>query len=174
MLNHDPQTSPGTRSAPTTLVPRPSHFSQDLLDHTERRRVRAADGLSPLAPPPLSAVTAARHRKPLALLWHLREVLASGTGSYRISVPLSGTLPSTDASATLQRILEQMWVHYPTSDLSAADSVSVVIGAADDSGDPHRHQLIVQLAVDPRADRRIDGTQMARHLRSALEQLASA
>ncbi|MDO9353143.1 MAG: hypothetical protein Q7T55_05580 [Solirubrobacteraceae bacterium] len=160
--------------ARTVPVERSSAFSLTLPDEVERRRVRAADGLNPSGPPPDASgrERALRVRVPLQLLWHLRDVQAYGDGAYRISVPLRGGETKAGASFELQRILEQMWVRYPTSELSAATSLSVLLADGDPQGDGD-HRLTIQLTVDPTIDRRVDGTQMARHLRLALEQLAT-
>ena len=64
--------------------------------------------------------------------------------------------------------------HYPTSAASAAASVTAVVGTGDQPGEQGRQMLTVQLTVDPSQERRVDTTQMARDLRSALEQLAAA
>ncbi len=152
-MPRSPLTSPQTPVFSGRLSPR----------RGDRTHVRA------VVPPVLAdRISKRRNPRPASqMLWHERVVTA--TGRYiQLTIPLVGR-HDAELGVHLAAHLDRLWTNQPTPGGERVTSVSALVGHK-----AGRSFLIVFLSLDHvPVGRRIDDARMARHLRSALQQVGS-
>lgn len=109
---------------------------------------------------------------PLRPLWYAKDVRHPFPGVTRVVVPLAGGPPPPDAEARLTATLERMWVT-PPAGLPYANAIAVSIDREPRAMEGRAYWLVLVVSSTGNcASLHID--RMARHLRTALTQLAVA